>query len=32
MPRDHATRFERATDRSIVGQMSACATITVSPL
>jgi len=30
--RDHVTHFERATDRSIVGQMIACATITFSPL
>ena len=32
MSRDHATHFECTPERSIDGQMSACATITCSPL
>ena len=32
MSRDHATHLVRATERSIVGQMIACARITFSPL
>ena len=32
MSRDHATHFECTPERAIDGQMSACATITCSPL